>query len=286
MKNKSSISRSNTQSRLVLVFSFLFVFCVLALSVFLFNILNIVALNDQSRTVFEENRRIYQLETMFKQYHLGLVNYSVTSSELADMRLAALDQRIDETLLALQHQPPTGNSAPFEALAGKKETLAALVAQIIDEVDEQDALDYEDQDWSEAGQLTVQINQQFDSLYADLRLLREEGRAQLDALGQQAEFSSLLVMIVGLLSIPAFLGLAFLVAITIFAQINLPLEQLAQAARDLKERKFNPADLEKLTQRSDEIGGMAREFLKTAQAVHARTSELEKEAEEIRAKIR
>jgi methyl-accepting chemotaxis protein len=286
MKNKSSLSRSNTQSRLVLVFSVLFVFCVLALSVFLFNILNIVALNDQSRTVFEENRRIYQLETMFKQYHLGLVNYSVTSSELAEMRLTALDQRIDETLLALQEQPPTGNAASFEALAGKKETLAALVAQIIDEVDEQDALDYEDQDWSEAGQLTVQINQQFDSLYADLRLLRNEGRAQLDAVVQQAEFSSLLAMIVGLLSIPAFLGLAFLVAVTIYVQINLPLEQLAQAARDLKERKFNPADLEKLAQRNDEIGGMAREFLKTAQAVQARTSELEHEAAEIRAKIK
>jgi methyl-accepting chemotaxis protein len=286
MKNKSSLSRSNTQSRLVLVFSVLFVFCVLALSVFLFNILNIVALNDQSRTVFEENRRIYQLETMFKQYHLGLVNYSVTSSELAEMRLTALDQRIDETLLALQEQPPTGNAASFEALAGKKETLAALVAQIIDEVDEQDALDYEDQDWSEAGQLTVQINQQFDNLYADLRLLRNEGRAQLDVLGAQAEFSSLLAMIVGLLSIPAFLGLAFLVAVTIYVQINLPLEQLAQAARDLKERKFNPADLEKLAQRNDEIGGMAREFLKTAQAVQARTSELEHEAAEIRAKIK
>jgi len=286
MKNKSSISRSNTQSRLVLVFSVLFVFCVLALSVFLFNILNIVALNDQSRTVFEENRRIYQLETMFKQYHLGLVNYSVTSSSLAEMRLAALDQRIDETLLALQQQPPTGNSALFEALAVKKETLAALVAQIIDEVDDQDALDYEDQDWSEAERLTVQINQQFDSLYADLRLLRNEGRAQLDALVQQAEFSSLLAMIVGLLSIPAFLGLAFLVAVTIYAQINLPLEKLAQAARDLKERKFNPADLEKLARRGDEIGGMAREFLKTAESVQARTSELEQEAAEIRAKIK
>lgn len=286
MKNKSSISRSNTQSRLVLVFSVLFVFCVLALSVFLFNILNIVTLNDQSRTVFEENRRIYQLEALFKQYHLGLVNYSVTSSELADMRLTALDQRIEETLLDLQQQPPTGNSAPFELLANKKATLVSLAEKIVDEVDGQDAFDYEDQDWSEAEQLTIQINQQFDSLYADLRLLRNEGRAQLDALGQQAETSSLLAMAVGLLSIPIFLVLAFLVAITISAQINLPLEQLAQAARDLKERKFNPADLERLTRRNDEIGGLAREFLKTAQAVQARTSELEQEAAEIRAKIK
>lgn len=286
MKNKSNPSRLNIQSRLVLVFSILFVFCVLALSVFLFNILNIVALNDQSRMVFEENRRIYQLETMFKQYHLGLVNYAVSSSSLAEMRLSALDQRIDETLFALQEQPPTGNAAPFEALAVKKEALAALVAQIIDEVDEQDELDYEDQDWEEAQRLTVQINQQFDSLYADLRVLRAEGRQQLSGLSQQAEFSSLLAMAVGLLSIPAFLGLALLVAVTISVQINLPLEQLAQAARDLKERKFNPADLEKLAQRNDEIGDLAREFLKTAESVQARTSELEHEAAEIRAKIK
>jgi nitrate/nitrite-specific signal transduction histidine kinase len=77
-----------------------------------------------------------------------------------------------------------------------------------------------------------------------------------------------------------------LVAITIYLQINLPLAQLARAATDLKERKFKPEDISGLARRSDEIGDMAREFLKMAESVQTRTIELAQEAAEIRAKIK
>ncbi|MCG2787857.1 MAG: hypothetical protein L6461_22435 [Anaerolineae bacterium] len=289
MENKfspSPLKSKNLHARLVLVFSFLFVFCVLALSVFLFNVLHLISLNDQSRFVFEENRRIYQLEVMLKQYHLGLKNYAISASPLAEMRLAALDRRIDETLLALQDQPPTGDFALIEAIASQKTALSALADQIIISVDEQDALDFEDQEWGEVERLSLQADQLSDLLYSDLETLRKAGLEQLQGLQDEAVLFSIFAMALGILSIPAFLFLALAVAFIIYAQIHLPLEQLARAARDLQARQFNPASLDGLARRGDEIGAMAREFIQMASAVEQRTAQLAQEAADIRAKIR
>jgi methyl-accepting chemotaxis protein len=282
----SPARKQSLQARLVLVFSLLFVFSILALSFFLFNILNIIEANNQSRLVFEENRRIYQIESLFKQYHLGLVNYAVSSSSLAEMRLTSLERRIDETLADLQQLPPTGNPAPFESLARQKESLSTLTLETIEAIYEQEFLDPEEQDWSEPLQLTEQVNTQFETIYAELNLLRQQGKQQIETITAQAETRSQLAFSLGLIAIPIFIGLALLVAITIYLQINLPLAQLARAATDLKERKFKPQDLAPLVKRSDEIGDMAREFLKMAEAVQARTAQLEQEAAEIRAKIK
>lgn len=275
----------NLQSRLMLVFSALFVFCVLALSVFLFNILQLASLNNQSRDVFEENRRVYQLEMMLKQYHLGLKNYTVSSSPIAEMRLAALDQRIDETLIDLQNQSPVDDLAPFEALVNQKAALSTLAAQIIATVDEQDALDSDAQDWGRVADLSLEANALFARLYLEIGAVRTAGINELDDLSSLAEMFSFFAFVVALLSIPAFIFLALVVVLIIYLQINLPLEQLARAAQDLKNRQFNPVDLAGLVERNDEIGQMSRDFLKMAEAVEKRTELLQQEAAEIRAKI-
>ena len=288
MRKQISLSLTKTgnlQARLMLVFSILLVFCVLALSVFLFNVLQLVSLNNQSRVVFEENRRVYQLEMMLKQYQIGLKNYTASASSLAEMRLAALDERIDESLLALQNQPPMEDASPFESLAEQKVSLSALASQIIAGVDEQDQLDYEDQDWSEVAELSLEANALFARLYIEIGAVRTAGVDELDDLSSRAELYSWFALIVALLSAPAFLFLAFLVALIIYLQINLPVEQLARAAQDLKNRQFNPADLSGLVKRNDEIGQMARDFIQMAAAVEKRTELLQKEAAEIRAKI-
>jgi nitrogen fixation/metabolism regulation signal transduction histidine kinase len=280
MNNPTSLMRKgkNLQSRLVLTFSALFVFCILALSLFLFNVLQVVSLNNQAQTLYEENQRIYQLENMFRGYHLGIRNYAISASPLAEQRLTALERRIDETLQDLQDRPPADIHADFETLTRRNAELQALAAQIIEAVD--------DEDWDTAAALSLDANNRFDALYAALGTMRAKAREQLESLAWVSEAFSVLVLVIGLLSIPAFLLLALLVAMILYAQINLPLEQLAQAAQDLKERKFNPADLEKLAQRQDEIGDLAREFLKTASAVEQRSKQLKQEAGDIRARIR
>jgi nitrogen fixation/metabolism regulation signal transduction histidine kinase len=283
MNNSTSLPRKNKdlQSRLVLTFSALFMFCVLALSIFLFNVLQLVSLNNQAQMLYEQNQHVYKLESMFKQYHLDIKNYAISSSPLAEQRLTALQRRIDEIL---QNQPSV--STDFKAITRQNADIQTLAAQIIEAVDDQDALEYDQQDWSEVAALSLTINNRFADLHADLELIRVEAQEELDNLTFQAEVFSLLVLGIGLLSIPAFLALALIVAMTIYAQINLPLEQLTQAAQDLKERKFKPADIEGLTHRQDEIGAIARDFLQMASAVEKRAEILKQEAEEIRAKIR
>jgi methyl-accepting chemotaxis protein len=202
------------------------------------------------------------------------------------MRLATLETRIDEAFDALAQQSAIDSAAPLQALSAQKDSLYQLGRELLDAVDEQDALDPEEQDWYIPLELTQQINMQFVQIYGQTSQWSAQGKSQLDALTQRAAAQSGFTFAVALLAIPAFLGLAFLVALTIFFQINLPLEQLAQAARDLKERKFNPADIAPLAQRRDEIGDMARDFLKMAEAVQSRSAELEREAAEIRAKIK
>jgi nitrate/nitrite-specific signal transduction histidine kinase len=283
MNNSTSLPRKNKdlQSRLVLTFSALFMFCVLALSIFLFNVLQLVSLSNQAQMLYEQNQHVYKLESMFKQYHLDIKNYAISSSPLAEQRLTALQRRIDEIL---QNQPSV--STDFKAITRQNADIQTLAAQIIEAVDDQDALEYDQQDWSKVAALSLTINNRFADLHADLELIRVEAQEELDNLTFQAEVFSLLVLGIGLLSIPAFLALALIVAMTIYAQINLPLEQLTQAAQDLKERKFKPADIEGLTHRQDEIGAIARDFLQMASAVEKRAEILKQEAEEIRAKIR
>ena len=290
MKNQSFLSRwsnnQNLQARLTLIFTILFVFCIITISILLFNITQMISYNNLARNIFEDSRQVYQLELMLKQYQLGLKHYVISSSPNAEQQLAALDLRIDEMIAALQIKDSVANTTVLERVANKKEELSALADRILIAVDEQEAENVENQDWGIVAEIDEQADALFKTLYADVSLIRTAAIQQLDDIGYEAETYRLFVYLLSLLVIPAFLALALIVALIVYLQINLPVEQLVRATRDLQERKFNPADIEKLSHRSDEIGAMARDFIKMAIAVEQRTSQLQQEANEIRAKIR
>ena len=290
MKNQSFLSlwsnNQNLQARLTLIFTILFVFCIITISILLFNITRMISYNSLARNIFEDSRQIYQLELMLKQYQLGLKHYAISSSSNAEQQLAALDLRIDETIAALKIENSVANTTVLERVANKKEELSALADRILIAVDEQESKDVENQDWGIVAEIDEQADALFKTLYADVSLIRTAAIQQLDDIGYEAETYRLFAYLLSLLVIPAFLALALIVALIVYFQINLPVEQLVRATRDLQERKFNPADLEKLAHRSDEIGAMARDFINMATAVEQRTSQLQQEANEIRAKIR
>lgn len=290
MKKQSFLSRwsnnQNLQARLTLIFTILFVFCIITISILLFNITQMISYNNLARNIFEDSRQVYQLELMLKQYQLGLKHYVISSSPNAEQQLAALDLRIDEMIAALQIKDSVANTTVLERVANKKEELSALADRILIAVDEQEAENVENQDWGIVAEIDEQADGLFKTLYADVSLIRTAAIQQLDDIGYEAETYRLFVYLLSLLVIPAFLALALIVALIVYLQINLPVEQLVRATRDLQERKFNPADIEKLSHRSDEIGAMARDFIKMAIAVEQRTSQLQQEANEIRAKIR
>jgi methyl-accepting chemotaxis protein len=288
MKNPASMSKKskNLHARLVQTFSIMFVFCVLALSLFLFSILQLISFNNQIQTRYQENQHIYQLEHMLRQYHLMLKSYTISSSPISAERLSVLERRIDESLQNLQEQQTTSDPATFETLTRQNIEIQTLTAQIIEAVDEQDALEYNQQDWSEPASLSLKANNDFDILYATLRAIRTGVQEELDTLTIFAQIFSLIVLSIGMLTIPTFAVLGLLVAVIIYTQINLPFEQLTQAAQDLQQRQFNPETISHLLSRNNEIGTLANEFRQMAGMVEQRAEKLQQEAEEIRAKIR
>jgi nitrogen fixation/metabolism regulation signal transduction histidine kinase len=80
--------------------------------------------------------------------------------------------------------------------------------------------------------------------------------------------------------------MTFITMLIIYFQINLPIEQLASATKDLQAGKFQPPELKELVKRNDEIGILSREFINMAASIEQRKTKLQQEAEEIRAKIR
>lgn len=271
-------NKQNLQARLLLVFTILLVFCVLTLSIFLFNIVAIIDLNNQARIIFEENRKVYQLETLLKQYDLGVKQYEVSASPTAGQKLPSFGERIDESAAALRMEIPEDDLATLDKFIAYKAELTPLVDQVIQAVDKED--------WIKVQELDGQVEKLLGSLYGEIHLITSNGVDELNTIKDDAETFSLLALLGGILSLPAFLVLANIAMLIIYLQINLPVEQLARAANDLQAGKFQPAELEKLAKRTDEIGIMAREFITMAISVEQRTMKLQQEADEIRAKIR
>jgi methyl-accepting chemotaxis protein len=274
------------QARLVLVFTLLFVFCVLTLSIFLFNVVRMISLNNLAQTVFEENRQVYQLETQLKQYDLGLKQYEVSLSPTAEEKLLAFGERIDEDTAALRLKIPEDDLATLDKFIDYKSQLTPLLVQIIQTIDEEDTKNEEEQDWSKVEELDIQAGKIFDSMYDEINAISSNGVDELDGIKLDAEIFSMFAFLSGILSVLVFLVLATIVMLIIYAQINLPVEQLARAAKDLQVGKFHPSQLEKLAKRSDEVGILAREFLSTADSIVERKAKLQQEADAIRAKIR
>jgi methyl-accepting chemotaxis protein len=279
-------SGQNLQTRLVLVFTSLFVFCVLTFSFFLLNVVQMISLNNLARTVFEENRQIYQLETLLKQYDLGLKQYEVSASSTAEEKLSSLGKHIDEKTASLRLEISEDDLATLDKFIVYKTQLTPLIDQVLQSVDEEDNKNKEEQDWSKVQALDGQADNLLGSMYTEINIIGSNGVDELEGIKSDAEIFSMLAYISGLLSVPAFLFMAAIVILTIYLQINLPVEQLASAAKDLQSGKFNPAQLEKLAGRNNEIGILAREFILMAASIDQRKMKLQQEADEIRAKIR
>jgi biopolymer transport protein ExbB/TolQ len=95
-------TQMDLQARLFLVFTILFLFSVLILSLFLFNNLRMVAINNRARAVFEQNRQVYRLYTMVQQYEVALNNYELNANQLAKIELEIQSSQIDEAVNALR----------------------------------------------------------------------------------------------------------------------------------------------------------------------------------------
>ena len=127
----------------------------------------------------------------------------------------------------------------------------------------------------------------------DTELTRQRDKiiAALYAINADIDAFQITVMLTAIVSLAGFIGLAFVALWLLHRQVNAPLVTFTRAAHQLAAGvdaagKFDPAPLQPLAARSDEIGAIAAGLLSTAAALEGRQSALAAEAAEIKAKIR
>lgn len=273
--------------RLMRLFTVLFIFCVIAMSFFLFNLVRMVSLSNQSRTTFDETRQIYQLDSIFKRYELRLKQYAANSSYSAEEELGALGKRIDELITSLQSKRPEQDQAALAKLADQKAALAQLSGKLLEAVDAEDEKeDPEEQDWTIVEGMEQDLDQLMGEIYATLDEINSRGVGQLQSIQGEAIIMEVVTLAGEVAAIVSFIVLALIVAWLIYRQIILPTDQLELVTQNLQDGKFRREDLENLMRRDDEIGELASDFLKMADGIDQRKSQLQQEANEIRAKIR
>jgi methyl-accepting chemotaxis protein len=273
--------------RLMRLFTVLFIFCVLVMSFFLYSLVRMISLNNQSRTTFDETRQIYQLNSIFKRYELRLKQYAANSSYLGEEELDALGKRADDLIASLQLERPEQDQAALKALADHKTELTQLTGQLLEAVDAEDEKDDpEEQDWSTVEEMNQDVDNLMGQIYATITEINSRGVDQLDSIQNESTIMAFLTLISAFAAVALFIILALIVALLIYRQIILPTNQLALVTQKLRDGKFDPKDVENLVRRDDEIGELAAEFIRMAEGIAQRKSKLQQESDEIRAKIR
>jgi nitrogen fixation/metabolism regulation signal transduction histidine kinase len=266
------------QIRLFVIFTSLFLFSTLILSVFLLNLMRMADLNRQAQAIYERNHLLYELKTQVGLYELNTRQFEISASQLAEQELSAISERMDGKLALMRRDLPPAYLPYLDNFKEYKEQLLVTTSDITQAVYQQERMSIEIGD--------VQAKEQVDLLYQQTDAIQNLANAELQAIKQETERFKTGATLIQWLALPLYLLLAVLAAQIIYNQIDQPLENLARASEYLQAGKFDPARLEKLAQRTDEVGAMTREFLTMATNLQLQSSRLQQEAEEIRAKIR
>lgn len=277
--------------RLFLAFTSLFVFSVLALSLFLNNVIQMIRINRETQAIIEQNRQIYHLKTSVAQYQLALQSYenSVTerSFQMAEHALNTYSEQVKQGFSLLESQYEIDqdmidqfNSSNAE-IAGITTQVKEIIAAAFNEPDQ-----VTEEQWNKVKDLDASANAAFEQVNQVVDVFQEMGQNDLAAINQEADRFAILNMITIVVVLPAFLLLAVLVALVIYQQINQPLDQLTEASQAVRQSNFQPQSLDHLTERSDEIGAIARLFIRMAGSLDQRSAVLRQEADAIREKIR
>jgi methyl-accepting chemotaxis protein len=266
------------QIRLFLVFTSLFVFSTLILLVFLLNIMRMIDLNQQAQAIYDRNHLLYELKTLVGLYELNTNQFEIDASKATEQELVATEERMGEKLATMRRDLPEAYLPAINDFDDNEKLLMSNTADIVQAVYQQD-------------NMTIQIgdNQAKELvglLYGATDTIQDLASKELQTIKQETELFKTGAALIRLLALPIFLCLVILGILTLYNQIDQPLETLSHASEDLLDGRFDPTQLEKLALRNDEIGAMAREFLTMATALQRHASNLQQEADEIKAKIR
>ena len=275
---KTWFNRLNIQSKLFTVFGILILICTLAIG---FNLLNTAQIGTQSEVLdrlFRTVREYYQAQDTLQKMDLAeksfiaqgydshldaFDNYSAqmeTFIRQALIKASSLDEK--NILVALQ-----------EALQSHTANFQAIIPAVYEE------------DWESVDAQQEVLFDEISSLNAKINAILEEDYIvfeDIDTLQYIAQVGAFFISSIALIF---FVVSALIAAIVLNSQFNQPSQQLIEAVEAIEKRQFDPATLQKLTGRQEEMGQLARAIVDMAAAMQQREQALQQQADEIRAKI-
>lgn len=123
-------------------------------------------------------------------------------------------------------------------------------------------------------------------IHEEIELIIQESKVFLETNAHEADQLARYSVIIGVVGLVIFLVLAVTAALITTQQFSRPVLVLDDAIAALGRGEFEPEMLERLTQRNDEIGRLARVVVDMDRSVQQRKHDLIQEAERIRAEIK
>jgi methyl-accepting chemotaxis protein len=276
---KTWFNRLNIQNRLFLVFGIVIVICTLAVG---FNLLNTVQIGAQSEVLdrlFRTVREYYQAQDLLQKMDLAEKSFIAQGYDSYvddfDNYSAQMETFIRQALIKA--------SSPAE-----KNTLVALQEGLRRHVANFQAIIpavYEE-DWDSVNAQQEVLFEEIYSLNGKINTMLEESYTTFDDTDTLQTLAQMGAFLVSSVALIFFVILALVAAIVLNSQVNRPVQQLTEAVAAIEARQFDPATLQKLTGRQEEIGQLSRALVDMAAAIRQREQTLQQQADEIRAKIR
>lgn len=271
------------QGRLMFAFSALFVFSILSMSFFLFNLVQTIELAERSRAIFERTRQLYRLDAMVKRHEMAVKQYMASGAPGALEESTVLADRINESVLQLNL--PAEDQPDLEIIKKSIAPMTALAGKIFKAIDLEKEKAPRNRNTNALQALSLENDQLMQSMYQALERMSRRGVDQLLAIQFESQTLNQVAFWSGAATIAFFFALLLVSSLMAYRFINLPTEQLIRAVYSLNAGKRDHPEIKALTHRTDEIGELATEFLHMADEIAQRNTQLEQEAEKIRAKI-
>lgn len=276
MKNKRFTS---TQYRITVAFTLLFLLAVILLASFLKTSIDAISYNAEARIVYAEVRQFYQAKTYLQQFERAINYYEADPNEdLLDEYNASFSRLQQNLISAQQNAGSAGEAGSLQKLIQDTQALRDKFDQVIAAA--------RDENWEEVDALDTEAYDLIEPIFTSIDELIETRTQNLDNLRAEVDDFSFMGRLVIFIAVPLFMIMMGFVSLAIARQINDPLIRMTDELKQIEQGKFDPSSLGKLPERSDEIGYLAREYLQMAHATQNHQAALQREADEIRAKIR
>lgn len=278
--NRTSWARSiSLDQRLFAIFTATFLLGLVILALFLGMSAHAIELNAVADKEHQAAREIFALKQALSRMEIAHNQFEITSAPADLIAFHSMASRLGGLLV--ETKTSSLNKEDKQTLEEFDKNLDKYIA-IFDKIEEAILAGKYDQ----VAALDEQAYTIIPDLFKRLDEVIERSSSRVDDIDREISAFQLVVSAGVILGLLLFVWLAMAALLLIHRQINTPLGQLSQAVAAIETGRFDPASIQHLAERQDEIGAIAGELVSAAGRLSEHQVELKRQAEETRRKIR